>query len=178
MGSNHGFLNNGYWNHATAWMAHGVIGSSNLPGFDGQILNGSLLPAPLSLDGQLTDHWSILTAIGDGIVFVNNWDDRRSAQCIYELADRIRSSGVPGVIVLNLHPENVEKTRGMHEAARAVAKSGFVAWTLSECFDWFKSSSTVKKPAAESRRIGSFVFDQMSFVSALLKKRLGSARRN
>jgi hypothetical protein len=174
---NHGFLNDGYWNHAKSWMAHGVTGSSNLPGFDGQILNGSLLPAPLALGGQLTDHWSILTAIGDGIVFVNNWDDRRSAQCIYGLADRIRSSGVPGAIVLNLHPENVEKTRGMHEAARAIAKSGFVAWTLSECLDWFKSSADAAKPVSDSKRIGSFGFDQMSYVSALLKRRLGSAHR-
>lgn len=169
---NHGFLNGGYWNHARSWMACGISASSNLPGFDAQILNGSLLPAPLLLDGQLTDHWSILMAIGDGIVFVNNWDDRRSAQCIYELADRIRASGVPGVIVLNLHPENIEKTRGMHEAARAVAQSGFVAWTLSECINWFKKPGDAAKSPGGPRHIGSFVFEQMSFVSALFRRRL------
>lgn len=134
---NHGFLNDGYWEHAKSWIGHGVTGSSNLPGFDGNMLNGSLLPAPLLLDGRLTGHWSILTAIGDGIVFVNNWDDARSAQCIYDLADRIRKSEVPGVIVLNLHPENVDKTRGMHAAARKLVEQGFVAWTLGDCLDWF-----------------------------------------
>lgn len=148
---NHGFLNDGYWEHAKAWNAHGVDGSSNLPGFDGQILNGSLLPARLALEGELTDHWSVLTAIGDGIVFVNGWDDRQSADCIYGLADRIRESGIPGIIVLNLHPENIEKTQGMHEAARHVAESGFVSWTLGECLDWFRKRD-VKSTALTARK--------------------------
>lgn len=136
---NHGFLNDGYWGHARSWIAHGVTGSSNLPGLDGQVLNGSLLPARLMLNGQLTDHWSILTAIGDGIVFVHGWNDEQSSKCVLDLAHRIRSSGVPGVIVLNLHPENIGKTQGMHEAAKKVVESGFVAWTLNECFEWFGS---------------------------------------
>lgn len=147
---NHGFLNDGYWEHAGSWIDHGVSGSSNLPGFDGSMLNGSLLPAPLLLDGQLTSHWSILTAIGDGIVFVNNWDDTQSAQCIYDLADRIRRSGVPGVIVLNLHPENIEKTRGMHEAARKLVEGGFVAWTLGECLEWFEKRDRTDNFAVQS----------------------------
>lgn len=42
---NHGFLNDGYWGHLDAWLKHGVRISSNLPGFDGRVLNGSLLPA-------------------------------------------------------------------------------------------------------------------------------------
>ena len=145
---NHGFLNDGYWEHAKAWNTHGVEGSSNLPGFDGRILNGSLLPARLMLEGELTDHWSMLTAIGDGIVFVNGWDDRQSADCIHRLADRIHESGIPGIIVLNLHPENVEKTQGMHEAAKSIVESGFVSWTLGECFDWFRKRDI--KPAANT----------------------------
>lgn len=148
---NHGFLNEGYWEHAKAWNAHGVDGSSNLPGFDGQILNGSLLPARLLLDGQLSDHWSILTAIGDGVVFINGWDDHQSADCIYRLADRIRESGIPGVIVLNLHPENVEKTMGMHEAAKNIVESGFVSWTLGECFDWFRARAGSNAPLGSAK---------------------------
>jgi hypothetical protein len=148
---NHGFLNDGYWEHARSWIEHGVLGSSNLPGFDGRIVNGSLLPARLLLEDRLTHHWSILTAIGDGIVFVNGWDDRQSSDCIHKLADGIRTSGIPGVIVLNLHPENIEKTRGMHEAARNIADSGFVSWTLSECFDWFKKrEQNVSLPVASA----------------------------
>lgn len=145
---NHGFLNEGYWGHATAWLDHGVKGSSNLPGLDGSVINGSLLPACLTLGDRLTEHWSILTAVGDGIVFVHGWDDARSGKCILDLADRIRESGVPGVIVINLHPDNIEKTRGMHNAVLKVVQDGFVAWTLSECFEWFgrKSEPRARTP--------------------------------
>jgi Acetyltransferase (GNAT) domain len=143
---NHGFLNDGYWGHAKTWNAHGVMGSSNLPGLDGCILNGSLLPAKLVLDDQLTEHWSILTAIGDGIVFVHGWDDQQSANCILDFADLIRNSGVPGVLVVNLHPENIDKTRGMHRATLKVVEDGFIPWTLSECFDWFERHSKQHEP--------------------------------
>ncbi|MCC8980659.1 lipid II:glycine glycyltransferase FemX [Bradyrhizobium acaciae] len=135
---NHGFLNDGYWGHASAWIAHGTAGSSNLPGLDGRIINGSLLPARLVLNSELTDHWSVLTAIGDGVVFVQGVDSVQSAKCITGLAKRIKDSGVPGVIVVNLHPENIEKTRSMHEAVLDVVRDGFVPLTMSECFEWFE----------------------------------------
>ena len=165
---NHGFLNDGYWGHARSWIEHGITGSSNLPGLDGQILNGSLLPARLLLDDGLTDHWSILTAIGDGVVFIHGWDDQQSADCIYKLADRIRESGVPGIIVLNLHPENIEKTRGMHEAVRQIAESGFVTWTLSECLDWFRDRDQTNAPTA----LGA------DSLSAKAARSVGSSLRN
>lgn len=148
---NHGFLNDGYWGHARSWTAHGATGSSNLPGLDGRVLNGSLLPARLMLNDQLTDHWSILAAIGDGVVFINGWDDEQSSKCVLDLADRIRSSGVPGVMVLNLHPENIGKTQGMHKAAREIVESGFVAWTLDECFEWFGSRGGPSSKRSHSR---------------------------
>jgi hypothetical protein len=134
---NHGFLNDGYWGHAASWLRHGILASSNLPGVDGRVINGSLLPARLSLDSGLTAHWSILTAIGDGAVFLNDWDDRQSADCVHRMAQLIRASGIPGVIVLNLHPQNVERTGGMHQAARDIVADGFLAWTFSECIAWF-----------------------------------------
>ena len=37
----------------------------------------------------------------------------------------------------NLHPENIEKTRGMHQAVVKLVEDGFVPWTMTECFDWF-----------------------------------------
>ena len=61
-----------------------------------------------------------------------------SRQCILDLAERIRTSGVPGIIVLNLHPQNIDLTREMHRAAREVAESGFLAWTVRECLEWFE----------------------------------------
>ena len=41
---NHGYLNDGYWGHLSSWRSLGLRFSSNLPGFDGTILTGSLIP--------------------------------------------------------------------------------------------------------------------------------------
>jgi hypothetical protein len=136
---NHGFLNDGYWGHLPVWLEHGVRTSSNLPGVDGRILNGSLLPARMAWDGQLTPHWSILTAIGDGVRFALGMSGPQSAQCIQALADRIQQSGLPGVIVLNLHPQNVGETGEMHAAVHQLTARGFAAMTLGECIDWFEA---------------------------------------
>lgn len=134
---NHGFLNDGYWGHLKPWLEEGLLFSSNLPGLDGRVLNNSLLPARLYVDGVLTQHWSMLTAIGDGVRFISGMSDEDAGRCVTDLADRIRSDVMPGVIVLNLHPQNVSETRAMHQSAMQVIESGFVAWTVSECMNWF-----------------------------------------
>jgi hypothetical protein len=134
---NHGFLNQGYWGHLPHWRRAGVRISSNIPGIDGRALNGSFLPARMIWDGDLTNHWSILTTIGDGVVFISETGKARQAEIVLETARRIRESGVPGVMVLNLHPDNVSQTEPMHHAAREVIRSGFHAWTLAECHAWF-----------------------------------------
>lgn len=136
---NHGFLNDGYWGHLDSWLLHGIRISSNLPGLDGRVLNGSLLPARMVWNGCLTDHWSILTAIGDGVRFISGMSDMDAANRVRAVADRIRSSRLPGVMVLNLHPQNVSETRAMHEAAKEIIASGFVAWNLRQCLEWFDS---------------------------------------
>jgi len=135
---NHGFLNDGYWGHLPAWLEYGIRISSNLPGVDGRVLNGSLLPARLVYGQSLTRHWSLLTAIGDGMRFALNSTDAQAGRRILDLADAVRASGVPGIIVLNLHPENVLETREMHRAAIEVIRSGFCAWTMRECLEWFE----------------------------------------
>ena len=142
---NHGFLNRGYWGHLDAWLAGGIAISTNLPGFDGTILNGSLLPARVSIDDRLTDHWSVLTAIGDGVLFAAQWSPERAAERVLECADRIRSRGMPGVLVLNLHPANIAKSRRMHQAAMEVCRSGFLPWTLRQCHDWFSSRDGLER---------------------------------
>ena len=134
---NHGFLNDGYWGHLPAWLAGGVIGSTNLPGLDGRVLNGSLLPARMLWDGRLTDHWSILTAIGDGVVFIQGKEGPAAGEVVRQFGRELRQSGVPGVIVVNLHPANVAQTTDMHVAAVDLVQAGFVAWTFSEMIDWF-----------------------------------------
>jgi hypothetical protein len=148
---NHGFLNDGYWGHLRPWLHEGVRISSNLPGLDGRALNGSLLPARVWMDGVLTPHWSIVTAIGDGIRYVDGGrPDAQAANCVYDLADAIRRSRIPGVLVLNLHPQNVEDTRLMHQAALEVVRSGFLAWNMRDCVDWFENGKV-------SRRQGGFL---------------------
>ncbi len=134
---NHGFLNDGYWGHLNAWVKNRIEISSNLPGVDGTILNGSLLPARVSREGLLTEHWSILTAIGDGVRFAMGKSGPESAQCIFDLADAIKSSQLPGVIVVNFHPQNVAETHEMHAAVIELIHNGFVAMTMGECLDWF-----------------------------------------
>jgi hypothetical protein len=134
---NHGFLNDGYWGHLPVWLEHGITASSNLPGVDGRILNGSLLPARVAVGDTLSPHWSILTAIGDGIRFALGFDGPASARCITDFAGDIITSRLPGVIVLNLHPQNVAETAEMHAALHDVVAAGFVAMTLGECIEWF-----------------------------------------
>jgi hypothetical protein len=134
---NHGFLNDRYWRHLPAWIEQGISGSSNVPGVDGRVLNGSLLPARMFFEGSLTCHWSILTAIGDGIMFALRHDEAAAYKCIRDLGDAIVTSGLPGVIVLNLHPANVRTTAIMHKAVRDLVEESFVAWTLYDCLDWF-----------------------------------------
>lgn len=141
---NHGFLNDGYWGHLEPWLKNGIAISSNLPGFDGNIMNGSLLPARMVRKGELTPHWSILTAIGDGVRFAGGMSDVESANCIIKFASNIVNSELPGVMVVNLHPQNVSQTKQMHYAIKQLISSGFIAWNMRECLKWFQGSEVVR----------------------------------
>lgn len=150
---NHGFLNDGYWGHMKSWEAHGISGSSNLPGVDGKVLNGSLLPARLALDGELTSHWSVLTAFGDGVMFALGWHEYQARQAIHEAGQRIIESGVPGILVFNLHPENHERATCMHEAVHKLVESGFSAMTLGAALNWFAARDAGHKPEIQASMI-------------------------
>lgn len=140
---NHGFLNDGYWGHLPHWRRNGVYGSSNIPGLDGQILNGSLLPARIAYGGELTEHWSLLTAVGDGVRFINEMTDQEAGAKVLQVGRRIEASGIPGILALNLHPQNVAETRHMHLAVRSLVESGFQAWNLGQCLEWFAARDGV-----------------------------------
>jgi hypothetical protein len=135
---NHGFLNDGYWGHLSSWRRAGVRISSNLPCFYGGVVNGSLVPARVNYGGELTEHWSIATTLADSVRGVLGMDEDQSARCVFDAAQRIRESGVPGVLVFNLHPQNVAESLGMHRAALEVIASGFHPWTVRECLAWFE----------------------------------------
>lgn len=168
---NHGFLNDGYWGHLDAWIKTGVKISSNLPGFDGRVLNGSLLPARMAWRGRLTDHWSILTVIGDGVRFASGMSDTEAADRVSSVADGIRLSKLPGVMVLNLHPQNIAETRAMHQAAIEIIQSGFVAWNLRQCWEWFAGKDRSISPWIDEERRGA-----VSRVWTMVR-RLGVATR-
>ncbi len=148
---NHGYLNDGYWGHLNVWVEEGVKISSNIPGLDGSVLNGSLLPAKLYIKSQLLDHWSLLTAIGDGVRYILSKSEVESAKYIYELRDAIVNENIPGVIVINLHPQNISDTESMHIAAKEIIKSGFIAWTMHDCLMWFEEGRVNKSKTTFSK---------------------------
>ncbi len=158
---NHGFLNDGYWGHLEAWQSAGIRFSSNLPGLDGTLLNGSLLPGRVLYEGELTTHWSILTTFGDGMVFALGLSDERAATRIGECAAEVMASGLPGVIVVNLHPQNIDGTRRVHAVLGEIARMGFVTWTMGDCRRWFEALDRGRRPApllAAVRRAGRRLF--------------------
>ena len=67
-----------------------------------------------------------------------------SAQCILDLANRIVASKLPGVIVVNLHPQNVSDTTEMHDALHeVVGRLGFHPMELSICIERFNARDRV-----------------------------------
>lgn len=135
---NHGFLNDGYWRHAQSWLKRGIKSSSNIPGLDGRILNNSLLPFPLVLDGEITSHWSIVTAFGDGMVFALGMTDDEASQHVVDFANHMREDPSDGALVVNLHPQNVDSTPQLHLTIRELIESGFVPTTLTELIQRFE----------------------------------------
>ena len=136
---NHGYLNDGYWGHLGAWLAHEVRVSSNLPGVDGRVLTQSLVPMRVIKDGILTPHWSILTLFGDGMVSALGMSDQESAALFLRVCEEITASGMPGVVVINVHPQNFPENVALHHALQTVVDAGFLAWTISEMHQWFKT---------------------------------------
>jgi hypothetical protein len=157
---NHGFLNDGYWGHAKAWARHGVTGSSNLPGLDCHVLNGSLLPARLALNNHLTDHWSILTAFGDGVMFALEWDADTATQAIRAAGQRVIASGVPGILVFNLHPANHERAACMHVAVQNLVENGFTAMTLGTALEWFRARDEGRKAVMNASMVAPFALPE------------------
>ncbi|KMJ88297.1 hypothetical protein ACH58_23315 [Achromobacter xylosoxidans] len=133
---NHGFLNDGYWGHLPAWEREGIVFSSNLPGVCGTTLNGSLLPARMARDGVLTPHWSVLTAFGDGMCSIYGWSQEEARRRVVEYGRSVRDSGLPGVLVFNLHPQNITEMQGLHQAVHDLIAEGFLAWNMRDCLDW------------------------------------------
>ncbi len=149
---NHGFLNDGYWGHLPAWQLAGIRISSNIPGLDGNLLNASMMPGRVLFDGALSAHWSVLTTFGDGMVFALGLSDEVAAARVRDCAAGIVASRLPGVIVVNLHPQNIDSTRKIHSVLGDIVRMGFAAWTLADCWRWFDDLDRCESPSAVLHR--------------------------
>lgn len=142
---NHGFLSDGYQGHLSTWEATGLDLDVNLPGVDGRALNGSFLPMPFRRhDGSWSEHYSLLTAFGDGMVQAQGLSNRQAARRIIQLARQIESD-VAGVLVFNLHPQNTSDTIPIHRAVKKVARrKGWIALGLDSYLDWIRMLSNLR----------------------------------
>ena len=134
---NHGFLNRGYLGHLSAWQRNDLFLDVNYPGVDGTVLNGSLLPYPVRRsDGEWTSHYSLLTAFGDGMIYALKLPPTAACARIEQLANQVEASR-PGVLVFNLHPQNISDTATLHDAAMAVGRRpGWMACGAESYLNW------------------------------------------
>jgi hypothetical protein len=141
---NHSYLSRGYLGHLRAWEDNGLELDVNYSAADGTAMTGSLLPMRVRrADGTWSEHRSLLTAFGDGMIFALGLSDREAARRVRRLARQIESS-VPGVVVLNLHPQNIARTRRLHRAAVALGRRpGWVALGLESHLEWLRARDTI-----------------------------------
>jgi hypothetical protein len=137
---NHGFLNQGYLGHLPTWEACDLLLDLNYPGVDGTALNGSFLPMRVrQQNGQWSSHFSLLTLFGDGMIFALKMSEHHAVQRLRSLARQIENT-YPGVIVLNLHPQNIVSTTKIHQAVLEIAKrDGWLIDTVENYLDWLLS---------------------------------------
>lgn len=141
---NHGYLCNGYQGHLKIWEELGLKIDVNLPGVDGTALNGSFLPMKVRReDGSWSDHYALLTAFGDGMVFAQNMTERQGVTRIKNMARQIEET-LPGVLVFNFHPQNISSTRKLHKAVIKIAKRrNWLALSMDEYWDWLNRVDSV-----------------------------------
>ncbi len=141
---NHGFLNRGYLGHLAAWEHCGLSADVNCPGTDGTALNGSLLPMRVRrANGTWSEHSSLLTTFGDGMIFGLNLTPRESVKRIWRTVALVER-GHPGVVVFNLHPQNVMETKALHATVVTLARRhGWRAYSLGQLVDWFSARTQI-----------------------------------
>jgi hypothetical protein len=142
---NHGFLNRGYLGHLEVWEKLGLRLDVNYPGVDGTALNGSFLPTRvLCPDGTWSDHYSLLTAFGDGMIYALKLSQRQAKSRIMKLARQIETTS-PGVLVFNFHPANIADTRELHQTVLILARrSGWIALGLESYLSWLEMMESLQ----------------------------------
>jgi hypothetical protein len=164
---NHGFLNRGYLGHLATWEQTGLVADVNCPGTDGTALNGSLLPMRLRrADGSWSDHMSLLTSFGDGMIFGLKLTPHESVKRIARTA-KLVEQGHPGAIVFNLHPQNVTETRALHKAIVKLAhRPGWEAIKLGTFVHWSAIRMQIKLEPAD----GSWLLRSSESIESLVLK--------
>ncbi|WP_425214639.1 hypothetical protein [Tumidithrix helvetica] len=142
---NHGYLDRGYLGFLKTWEENKIGLSVNYSKADGTVMNGSLLPMKMRTpDRNWSNHYSLLTAFGDGIIFALNQTEKQAAKKIKQLVNQIESS-VPGILVFNLHPQNIDSTRHLHKEVILLSQRlGWIAIGLDSYLDWLCMLDSIK----------------------------------
>lgn len=151
---NHGFLSDGYQGHLKTWEKLGLEIDVNIPGVDGTALNGSYLPMKVKKeDENWSEHYSLLTAFGDGMLFAQNLTESECIKKINNLAIQIENT-FPGVLVFNFHPQNISSTTKMHKAVLKIAKrKNWMALTVNQYLEWLKIIDSIEIEKIDSEYI-------------------------
>jgi hypothetical protein len=136
---NHGFLNRGYLGHLRAWEECGLALDINYAGLDGTALTGSFLPFRVRRpDGFWSGHFGLLTAFGDGMRYIGKLTEDQAVARIDRLAAQIEKSD-PGVLVFNMHPENIADTRRIHRRIIELGRRpGWLAMGVESYLQWLE----------------------------------------
>ncbi|HEV3262036.1 MAG TPA: hypothetical protein VG013_34615 [Gemmataceae bacterium] len=134
---NHGFLSRAYLGHLRAWESSGIALDLNYAGLDGTALTGSFLPCHTRRpDGSWSQHLSLLTTFGDGLLYISKLSPTQARRRIAALAHNIERTH-PGVLVFNMHPENIADTRSIHsQIIRLARRKGWMALGAESYLDW------------------------------------------
>ena len=86
------------------------------------------------------------------MLFALHFTPRQAVKRLWRLARQIEES-CPGVIVLNLHPENISETRELHKAVVALARRpGWIALGLETYLQWLESMERLQIDRGEKNR--------------------------
>lgn len=148
---NHGHLNQGYWGHLSAWEECGLVFDLSIRGLDGTCPTGSYLPFRVRrLDGTWSSHVSLFSTFSDSMLYLQKWSQAKQIKCIRKLARQIHRT-IPGVIVLNLHPQNVSDFHDVHRAVIALGrKVGWVALGAESYINWQTDIDSIRLVETET----------------------------
>lgn len=142
---NHGHLNRGYWGHLAAWHSSGLTLDLNVRGLDGTCPTGSFLPFSVSAHGLgWGEHYSLFSTFSDSMGPYQGLSERQQAKLIKRFASQIEAAG-PGILVFNLHPQNVQEVERVHRTLMSIAnRSGWRAVGVSGLLDWIEAYWSVR----------------------------------